>query len=256
LRARLVRELAGLLGIDPASVAAAADPDRTHLGYHAHRLTVTEPDPTLGGDDNAAGGGSFRFIPIIGHETMFALLGRCPDCVAADVPVAAITQLADLGYYLATGQSPDNGLREALGWGPHLPPPLSLGRPLSPPARPHPGALQPDDGLAGDTGHPLPPPAPVGSGRPDAAGDAHHRRDRNGTGGGSFRFIPIIGRETMFALLGRCPDCVAADVPVAAITQLADLGYYLAAGQSPDNGLREALGWDPNHRPHCPWAAH
>ncbi len=96
-RGRLARTLAAILGVDPASVIATADPDRSYGGYPGDLLTVIE-------DDTA-----YRFVPAEGFsEDGFCLLGPCPTC-ESDVPVVEVNQLADLGHYL------DNGPHAALG---------------------------------------------------------------------------------------------------------------------------------------------
>jgi len=68
-RGRLARTLAAILGVDPASVIATADPDRSYGGYPGDLLTVIE-------DDTA-----YRFVPAEGFsEDGFCLLGPCPTC--------------------------------------------------------------------------------------------------------------------------------------------------------------------------------
>lgn len=88
-RARLARTLALILGIDPVTVVATQDPNLPRLG---HLFTVTDGDTT------------YQFVPAIEHEGIFYLLGPCPEC-GAEVPIAEITQLADLGQHLA-GHAP------------------------------------------------------------------------------------------------------------------------------------------------------
>lgn len=100
LRARMARELAAILGVDPVTVTATADPDRSYGGYPGHLLTVIDNEVT------------YRFVPTGGFsEDGFCLLGPCPGC-GSEVPVAEINQLADLGHYLETGppQQFDNQL--------------------------------------------------------------------------------------------------------------------------------------------------
>lgn len=88
LRAQMARTLALILGLDPVTVIGAPDPTRTYLrGHPGHVFTVTDNDTT------------YRFAPSIGAREVFCLLGPCLAC-GAEVPVAEITQLADLGQYI------------------------------------------------------------------------------------------------------------------------------------------------------------
>jgi hypothetical protein len=138
----LARELGAMLGVDPALVTVTDDRDRSDLGRVAQVVTVwldsnadrsVAADPARDGDrgpglafaagiadpgaDPRSGEASvLRFIPVLGHDGVFALLGRCGDCEATGVPVAAITGLADLGAWVVEGRAPDNGLRHTLGW--------------------------------------------------------------------------------------------------------------------------------------------
>jgi len=89
LRAHQARELAALLGVDPGHVIATADPNRAYGSYPGHLLTITDTT-------------TYRFIPELGTDTVFYLLGPCPGC-GAEVPVADIAQLADLGHHLTAG---------------------------------------------------------------------------------------------------------------------------------------------------------
>ena len=99
-RGRMARDLAAILGVDPACVIATADPDRSYAGYPGHLLTVIDQDTT------------YRFVPDAGFsEDGFCLLGPRPGC-GNDVAVAEINQLADLGHYLEIGP-PEQ-------FGPHL----------------------------------------------------------------------------------------------------------------------------------------
>ena len=67
LRARMARALAGILGVDPVTVTAATDPDRSYGGYPGHLLTVIDNDTT------------YRFVPILGcPDDGFCLLGPLP----------------------------------------------------------------------------------------------------------------------------------------------------------------------------------
>lgn len=104
LRARLVRELTATLGVDPGDVVATADPDRVYGGYPGQLLTVFDDDCV------------YRFIPEVGNDDTFYLLGPCAEC-GADVPVAKIAQLADLGTHL-TGGAP-SAPHEDQAWDPN-----------------------------------------------------------------------------------------------------------------------------------------
>ncbi len=96
-RGRLVADLAAALGADPTLITVTADPDRAERGYHAQLLTVTD----------SSSGAVYRFTPVVGFDTgpLFHLLGPCQSC-RAEVPVATISTLADLGYYLTTHRAP------------------------------------------------------------------------------------------------------------------------------------------------------
>jgi hypothetical protein len=127
-RARLTRELAGILGVDPALITVTDDVARSYLGTAGQLLTVwldrsAEPPTTtprgLDAQDALPRPDAelvLRFVPVLGHDGVFAVLSRCADCNATDVPVAAITSLADLGAWVVEGRAPDNGLRYTLGW--------------------------------------------------------------------------------------------------------------------------------------------
>lgn len=114
LRARYVRELAGLLGIDPGHVVAVDDPARAY-GACGHLLIVTDPEPHPPAvraadqpdehETSGAGPRRYRFIPDLAQPDTFRLLGTCPGC-GAEVATARIGQLADLGLALAPGVTP------------------------------------------------------------------------------------------------------------------------------------------------------
>ena len=65
-----------------------------------------------------------------------------------------------------------------------------------------------------------------------------------------YRFIPCLGTTDTFHLLGPCPRC-RAEVPIAVIAQLADLGHVLATGAPAEPS--DELRWDPHHEPDCPY---
>lgn len=114
LRARSVRDLAELLGLDPARVVAIDDPIRGD-DLPGHLLIATDPKPIP--EDrwsdhqgkvavDGAGYRRYRFSPNRAEPGTFHLLGACPGC-GAEVPVAVITQLADLGLALSPGRTSD-----------------------------------------------------------------------------------------------------------------------------------------------------
>lgn len=112
LRARYVRELAGLLGIDPGHVVAVDDPARAY-GGRGHLLIVTDPEPRplaraaseQPDETEGVGPRRYRFIPDLARTGTFRLLGACSGC-GAEVATALIGQLADLGLALAPGRAP------------------------------------------------------------------------------------------------------------------------------------------------------
>ncbi|MDQ2709302.1 MAG: hypothetical protein M3Z25_17465 [Actinomycetota bacterium] len=129
-RARWITTLSAMLGVDPALVTVADDPGRVEVMPLAQVLTVAvhdaHPDDQRHRHDqrhrddqgDEAEDAVLRFIPVLGFDGVFAVLGCCQDCGAPEVPVAVVTRLADLGAYLRDGRAPDNGWRHTLGWDP------------------------------------------------------------------------------------------------------------------------------------------
>lgn len=70
--------------------------------------------------------------------------------------------------------------------------------------------------------------------------------------GQTWRFIPEIGSEHSWLLLGTCPHCCAPAVPVAHIAGLVDLGAW--HDEQPADRLPASLQGDPTHDPGCPAA--
>lgn len=88
-RGRLARITVGLLGIDPADIVVADDPDRDYGGNQGFVVTVH------------AGRSIYRFVPDVGDEDTLYLLWLCAGC-GRMVAHAAISSLADFGRCLAS----------------------------------------------------------------------------------------------------------------------------------------------------------
>ena len=69
------------------------------------------------------------------------------------------------------------------------------------------------------------------------------------------RFSPVPGHETTgaFFVLAACRACSARDAAVAAVSNLAELGFYFATGLAPRTALWELICQGPGHDPHCIW---
>ena len=98
LRAALTRDIAVLLAVPANHVLVSDDPIRTYGGVPGQLITVEDPgDPAV----------VLRFLPETGNigtgGGAYLLLDACPGCSgdphSGDVPVMAITGLADLGHY-------------------------------------------------------------------------------------------------------------------------------------------------------------
>ena len=98
LRAALTRDIAALLALPAGHVVVGDDTIRTHGGVPGQLITVEDPgDPAV----------VLRFLPETGNigtgGGAYLLLDACPGCSgdphSGDVPVMAITGLADLGHY-------------------------------------------------------------------------------------------------------------------------------------------------------------
>lgn len=101
LRARMVRDVAVMLGVPAARVVVTDDPTRRYNGHAGHLITVHDPD------DPAT---VYRLVPEAGLGGLYLLLDECPDCTAPGVPMATVAGLSDLGRYLAaTGPVPPGG---------------------------------------------------------------------------------------------------------------------------------------------------
>lgn len=96
--ARVVGQLASLLGVDPRLVRPERVQDRRSLPLEPVILHVSDPD-------EAQLGYTFSYLDPSYDDESFFLLGPCPLC-SADVPLAEIRGLADLGGFLATGPEP------------------------------------------------------------------------------------------------------------------------------------------------------
>ncbi|MEU5437164.1 hypothetical protein AB0G73_27820 [Streptomyces sp. NPDC020719] len=101
--ARAAVRLAALLGIDPVHVRPYHD--WNHLTLPLAPLTLIASDP-----DDPQRSYSFSYRDPLYEDESFLLLGPCPVC-GADVPLAEIVSLADLGVFLADGPAslPDAG---------------------------------------------------------------------------------------------------------------------------------------------------
>ncbi|MEZ0091595.1 hypothetical protein [Streptacidiphilus sp. EB129] len=101
--ARVIGQLAALLGVDPQLVR----PDRTRprRSLPLEPLTLRVADP-----DDPRRGYTFTYLDPLYDDESFFLLGPCPSC-GAPVPLAEIRTLAELGAFLATGPDllPDGG---------------------------------------------------------------------------------------------------------------------------------------------------
>ncbi|WP_199550360.1 hypothetical protein [Streptomyces sp. N35] len=101
-QARTAIRLASTLGIDPDEVTTSPDWLRRHRGP-GEPVLATVRCPVSGED--------FTFLnrqPVYTDEPLH-LLQPCPECGKL-VPVAEIRDLADLGTFLATDQTPDDDL--------------------------------------------------------------------------------------------------------------------------------------------------
>lgn len=96
--ARVVGQLAALLGVDPSRVR----PDRTQDpgSLPLEPLTLHADDP-----DGCRAGYAFTYLDPLYDDESFFLLEPCPIC-AAPVPLSEIRTLADLGAFLADGPAP------------------------------------------------------------------------------------------------------------------------------------------------------
>jgi hypothetical protein len=99
LRAALARDIATLLAVPAGQVMVGDDLLRTYGGVPGQLITVDDADDPHGG---------LRFIPETGNTGIgggaYLLLDACPGCSGSlgargEVPVVAISGLADLGNY-------------------------------------------------------------------------------------------------------------------------------------------------------------
>jgi hypothetical protein len=99
LRAALTRDVATLLALPAGHVVVGDDPIRSYGGVCGQLITVEDPD-----DPDVV----LRFLPETGNTGTgggaYLLLDACPGCSgdprsSGEVPVVAITGLADLGHY-------------------------------------------------------------------------------------------------------------------------------------------------------------
>lgn len=110
LRARVARDVAGMLGVPIAHVVVTDDPARRYGGQPWHLVTVhdpddpddpDEPDEPHHPDDPDDPATVYRFVPEPSLGGLYHLLDECPDCNAPSVPMTSVAGLADLGRYLA-----------------------------------------------------------------------------------------------------------------------------------------------------------
>jgi hypothetical protein len=99
LRAAMTRDIATLLAVPAGHILVGDDPLRSYGGVPGQLITVEDPDDLHGG---------LRFVPETGNTGVgggaYLLLDACPGCsggrhARGDVPMVAITGLADLGNY-------------------------------------------------------------------------------------------------------------------------------------------------------------
>jgi hypothetical protein len=98
LRAALARDIATLLAVPATHVLVGDDRIRSYGGAPGQLITVHDPDDA---------GVVLRFVPETGNTGTgggaYLLLDACPGCGgdshSGDVPMVAITGLADLGHY-------------------------------------------------------------------------------------------------------------------------------------------------------------
>jgi hypothetical protein len=99
LRAALTRDIATLLAVPADHILVGDDPLRSYGGVPGQLIAVEDPDDPDGG---------LRLIPETGNAGVgggaYLLLDTCPGCgtgphARGEVPMVAITGLADLGNY-------------------------------------------------------------------------------------------------------------------------------------------------------------
>jgi hypothetical protein len=99
LRAALTRDVAALLALPAGQIVVGNDPIRAYRGDPGQLITVQDPD-----DPDIV----LRLVPETGNTGTgggaYLLLDACPGCSGnprsrEDVPVVAISGLADLGHY-------------------------------------------------------------------------------------------------------------------------------------------------------------
>lgn len=96
--ARVVGQLAALLGVDPHRVRP--DRNRVRLALPLEPLSLHAADP-----DDPQRSYTFTYLDPLYDDESFFLLEPCPLC-HAPVPLAEIRTLADLGAFLAAGPEP------------------------------------------------------------------------------------------------------------------------------------------------------
>ena len=109
----IARDVSAMLGVPPTDVVVTADPLRGYGDVPGVLITVHDSGPVHhGGDGPPDPPRAWRFVPEVGNTGTgggaYLLLDPCAAC-GAEVPMAAISTLADLGLYVeqAGPRSPD-----------------------------------------------------------------------------------------------------------------------------------------------------
>lgn len=107
VRTAMAREVAAMLGAPPTDVVTTPDPLRGYGGIPGVLIIVHDPDPAPmfgdGDDGRHAPARVWRFVPEVGNTGSgggaYLLLDACAAC-EGEVPVVAVSTLADLGLYM------------------------------------------------------------------------------------------------------------------------------------------------------------
>lgn len=106
-RTAMARDVSAMLGVPPNDVVITADPLRGYGDMPGVLITVHDADPVPAVADVGVGqldaSRAWRFVPEVGNTGScggaYLLLDSCALC-GAEVPMAAISTLADLGLYV------------------------------------------------------------------------------------------------------------------------------------------------------------